>query len=210
MSATPPLAPIRSQRRLRLLDDGQLADLRAGTLEILETIGVDRPSEAVRRCYEAHGASVDHAARRVQFSPDLVVRGEVDRACSYVMAGREAEFDLLTDGSAFYVATDGRVDPRGGCRCGGAPLAPLGRGGLCARGRCAAGAGLLLGRSCPPRTIRYDGAAPSSSWRASRTRARRPERDDRRARDGAPRRGDGDDPRGDLLAGVRALRPSPR
>lgn len=107
MSATPPLAPIRSQRRLRLLDDGQLADLRAGTLEILETIGVDCPSEAVRRRYEAHGASVDHAARRVRLSPDLVVRAMSTAPRSYVMAGREAEFDLLTDGSAFYVATDG-------------------------------------------------------------------------------------------------------
>jgi trimethylamine--corrinoid protein Co-methyltransferase len=107
MGATPPLAPIRSSRRIRLLDDGQLADLRAGTLEILETIGVECPSEAVRRRYEAHGAEVDHGTRRVRLPPDLVVEAMARAPRWYVMAGREPAFDLLTDGSALYVATDG-------------------------------------------------------------------------------------------------------
>lgn len=107
MNATPPLAPISAGRRLRLLDDGQLADLRAATLEILDTVGVDCPSLAVRRRYEAHGAPVDHAARRVRLPPELVLRAMASAPRSYVMAGRDAAFDIVTDGSALYVATDG-------------------------------------------------------------------------------------------------------
>jgi len=107
VSATPALAPIRSTRRLRLLDDGQLADLRAGTLELLETVGVDCPSDAVRRAYEAHGARVDHATRRVRLPPDLVLRAMASAPRSYVMAGRDPALDLVTDGSALYIATDG-------------------------------------------------------------------------------------------------------
>lgn len=106
-SVTPPLAPIRSSRRLRLLDDGQLADLRAATLEILETVGVHVPSERVRREYEAHGALVDHATHVVRLPPDLVLAAMARAPRTYTMGGRTPEFDLLLDGSALYVATDG-------------------------------------------------------------------------------------------------------
>jgi trimethylamine--corrinoid protein Co-methyltransferase len=107
MSTTPPLRPIRSSRRLRLLDDGQLADLRAASLEILDTIGFDCPSERLRRRYEAHGARVDHAERRVRLAPELVIAAMGRAPRSYVMAGRDPSFDLVTDGSALYVGTDG-------------------------------------------------------------------------------------------------------
>ena len=107
-SVTPPLAPIRSARRLRLLDDGQLADLRAATLEILETrSGSTCPSERVRREYEAHGALVDHATGVVRLPPDLVLAAMARAPRTYTMGGRTPDFDLLLDGSALYVATDG-------------------------------------------------------------------------------------------------------
>ncbi len=115
VGTTPPLAPIRSARRVRLLDDGQLADLRAATLEILDTIGIECPSEPVRRLYEVHGARVDHATRRVRLAPDLVLAAMARAPRSYVMAGRDPAFDLPLDGSALYVGTDGcgirTVDP---------------------------------------------------------------------------------------------------
>ncbi len=104
---TPPLAPIRSARRLRLLDDGQLSDLRTATLEILETIGVHVPSEDLRRRYEEHGAMVDHATGIVRLPPDLVRAAMARAPRSYTLGGRGSDFDLLLDGSAFYVGTDG-------------------------------------------------------------------------------------------------------
>jgi trimethylamine--corrinoid protein Co-methyltransferase len=108
MSAvTPPLAPIRSVRRLRLLDDGQLADLRAATLEILETVGIHVPSGRVRRLYEDHGATVDHGSRIVRLPPDLVLAAMARAPRSYTLGARTVGWDLLLDGSAFYVGTDG-------------------------------------------------------------------------------------------------------
>jgi len=104
---TPPLAPIRSARRLRLLDDGQLADLRAGTLELLETIGIHVPSGRVLALYERHGALVDRANRIVRLPPDLVLSAMAGAPRAYTLGGRAPGFDLLLDGSAFYVATDG-------------------------------------------------------------------------------------------------------
>jgi trimethylamine--corrinoid protein Co-methyltransferase len=117
-SDTPPLAPIRSVRRLRVLDDGQLADLRAGTLEILDTIGIHVPSDHVLALYEAHGARVDRVTRNVQLPPDLVLAAMARAPRAYTLGGRVPGFDLLLDGSSFYVATDGSgirvVDPDGG------------------------------------------------------------------------------------------------
>ncbi len=104
---TPPLAPIRSARRLRLLDDGQLADLRRVTLEILESIGVHVPSEHVRRLYEEHGATVDHTSGIVRLAPDLVLAAMAKAPRSFTLGGRTPEFDLVLDGSALYVGTDG-------------------------------------------------------------------------------------------------------
>ena len=104
---TPPLAPIRSARRLRLLDDGQLADLRGATLEILATIGVHVPSARVLRLYEEHGARVDHAGGIVRFPPELVLAAMARAPRTYTLGGRTPDFDLLLDGSAFYVGTDG-------------------------------------------------------------------------------------------------------
>jgi trimethylamine--corrinoid protein Co-methyltransferase len=114
-SVTPPLAPIRPSRRLRLLDDGQLADLRAGTLEILDTIGVHCPSQRVLDLYEAHGARVDHERRIVQLPPELVEAAMAKAPRGYTMGARSEAHDAVLDGTALYVATDGcgiaTIDP---------------------------------------------------------------------------------------------------
>ena len=106
-SATPPLAPIRPAYHLRILDDGQLADLRAATLEILDTIGVHCPSETVRRRYEAHGARVDHAAGIVRLPPEMVEAAMARAPRGYTMGARTPAHDAVLDGTALYVATDG-------------------------------------------------------------------------------------------------------
>jgi trimethylamine:corrinoid methyltransferase-like protein len=62
MSATPPLRPIRPAHHARFLDDGQLADLRAASLEILEEVGVHCPSPAVRALYAENVAAADREA----------------------------------------------------------------------------------------------------------------------------------------------------
>jgi trimethylamine--corrinoid protein Co-methyltransferase len=105
--STPPLAPIRPARHARFLDDGQLADLRSATLELLDEVGVHCPSRQVRALYADHGAMVDEAREVVRLPPDLVTRAMAQAPRGYVMGARDPDFDLVLDGTAFHVATDG-------------------------------------------------------------------------------------------------------
>lgn len=115
MSATPPLEPIRPAARLRLLDDGQLADLRAATLEILDEVGVHCPSDRALELYAAHGARVDRASRIVRLPPDLVEGAMARAPRGYTLGARSPDHDLVLDGTAMYCATDGcgveTIDP---------------------------------------------------------------------------------------------------
>jgi trimethylamine--corrinoid protein Co-methyltransferase len=104
---TPALAPIRPARHARFLDDGQLADLRAATLEILEEVGVHCPSARVRGLYAEHGALVDEAREVVRLPADLVLGAMAQAPRGYAMGARDPAFDLVLDGTAMYVATDG-------------------------------------------------------------------------------------------------------
>jgi trimethylamine--corrinoid protein Co-methyltransferase len=107
MSATPPLRPIRPARHARFLDDGQIADLRSATLEILEDVGVHCPSGPVRALYAEHGAQVDEAREVVRLPADVVTGAMARAPRGYLMGARDPGFDLVLDGTAFYVATDG-------------------------------------------------------------------------------------------------------
>jgi trimethylamine--corrinoid protein Co-methyltransferase len=105
--STAALAPIRPARHARFLDDGQLADLRAASLEILEEVGVHCPSASVRALYAEHGAIVDEAREVVRLPADLVGTAMARAPRGYVMGARDPAFDLVLDGTALYVATDG-------------------------------------------------------------------------------------------------------
>jgi trimethylamine---corrinoid protein Co-methyltransferase len=106
-TATPRLEPIRPAFRLRVLDDAQLDDLRAGTLEILDEVGIHCPSARARGIYAAGGASVDEATGIVRLQPDLVLEAMSRAPRFYTMGARSREHDITLDGSAMYVATDG-------------------------------------------------------------------------------------------------------
>lgn len=115
VSETPPLRPIRSAHRVRVLDDGQLADLRAATLTILDEIGVHCPSAEIRARYAAHGARVDEATGIVRLPPDLVLNAMARAPRGYTMGARSAAHDVVLDGTALFAATDGcgieMIDP---------------------------------------------------------------------------------------------------
>lgn len=106
-SPTPPLRPIRSAHRVRVLDDGQLADLRAATLTILDEVGVHCPSASVRTLYADHGARVDEATGIVRLAPDLVLAAMARAPRWYTMGARSTAHDIALDGTAFWCTTDG-------------------------------------------------------------------------------------------------------
>jgi trimethylamine--corrinoid protein Co-methyltransferase len=104
---TPPLEPIIPAYHLRILTDDQLEDFRAGTLEILEEVGIHCPSDRALEIYAENGGVVDRESQIVKL-PSKVVLGAMSNAPRfYTMAARLPEFDLKLDGTAMYCATDG-------------------------------------------------------------------------------------------------------
>ena len=106
-SPTPPLQPIRPAYRLQILTEGQLAQLRAGTLQILERVGVHCPSARARAIYRDHGAAIDAESEIVRLPPSLVLEAMSHAPRHYTLAARDPDCDAHLDGTAMYVATDG-------------------------------------------------------------------------------------------------------
>lgn len=106
-SPTPPLQPIRPARPYHLIDEQQTAQLAAGTLEILNEVGVHCPSEKCLRIYADHGARVDFDTKIVRLSPDLVADSLAPAPRYYTMGARSPSFDLHLADMTTYCATDG-------------------------------------------------------------------------------------------------------
>jgi len=86
------IKPIRTKLRLNVLDDGQVAEIRAATLYILDTVGVHFPSERAIKVFAKH----DLVLEAMSYAPRV-----------YTLSGRVDGTDLTLDGSASYFATDG-------------------------------------------------------------------------------------------------------
>lgn len=106
-SETPPLDPIVAKHHLRVLDDGQLSDLKKATLTILDQVGFHCPSEKALVIYADHGGQVDFERQLVRLSPDVVEKAMSHAPRFYKMASRSAAHDIDLDGTATYCATDG-------------------------------------------------------------------------------------------------------
>ncbi len=106
-SETPPIEPIQSRHHLRVLDDGQLSDLKQATLMILDQIGFHCPSEKALIIYADHGGRVDFEKQLVRLPPDVVEKAMSRAPRFYKMAARSPKHDINLDGTATYCATDG-------------------------------------------------------------------------------------------------------
>jgi len=106
-SPTPPLQPIRPSYRLQILTEGQRAQVRAGTLHILERVGVHCPSARARAIYQEHGALMDAEREIVRLPASLVLEAMSHAPRHYSLGARDPAYDARLDGTAMYVATDG-------------------------------------------------------------------------------------------------------
>jgi trimethylamine--corrinoid protein Co-methyltransferase len=106
-SETPELRPIVPTYHVRILNDEQLAQLKSATLEILEEVGIHCPSEKARAIYAEHGARVDSRTMIVKFAPQVVMDAMSHAPRFYTMGARSPAHDIVLDGTAMYVATDG-------------------------------------------------------------------------------------------------------
>ena len=106
-SETPALQPIRPAYHVRILEEAQLDQLQAATLEILEQVGINCPSEKALRVYAEHGGKVDFKRQVVKLPTHIVMETMAHAPRFYTMGARNPAFDLNLDGKALYCATDG-------------------------------------------------------------------------------------------------------
>jgi trimethylamine--corrinoid protein Co-methyltransferase len=106
-SETPDILPFPSAIHHKVLSPSQLEVLKAGTLQLLEDVGVRFPSEKALKIFADHGANVDWDTQIVRIAPDLVEKSMSTAPRSFVLGGREPRFDLTLDGKNTYLCTDG-------------------------------------------------------------------------------------------------------
>ena len=104
---TPQLKPIIPSYRSKFLTEKQLGDIQAATLEILEQVGFYCPSEKALSIYAEHGCPVDFENQKVRVPSAIVLASMSQAPRFYTMGARSPEHDLVLDGSATFVATDG-------------------------------------------------------------------------------------------------------
>ena len=101
------IKPIKPKISIEILSPSQVAEIRAATLHILETVGVHFPSEKAIDVFAKHGAQVDIESQIVRIPPDLVLEAISYAPRVYTLSGRAKGTDLILDGSASYFSTDG-------------------------------------------------------------------------------------------------------
>ena len=101
------IKPIKSKLQINTLSADQVAELRAATLQILETVGVQFPSEKALRIFADHGALVDPHSHIVRLSPEMVMETMNCAPRTYTLSGRAIGTDLTLDGKQSYFSTDG-------------------------------------------------------------------------------------------------------
>jgi trimethylamine--corrinoid protein Co-methyltransferase len=101
------IQPIQPRLQLNILNPDQIAEIRAATLHILNSVGIHFPSERALRVFAEHGAQVDTESQIVRLTPELVLGALSHAPRVYTLSGRVKGTDLTLDGSASYFATDG-------------------------------------------------------------------------------------------------------
>ncbi len=84
----PDIKPIRPNRRCEVLSAGQVSEIKAATLHVLEHVGVHFPSQRALSVFAEHGARVDWETEVVRLTPDLVVEAMSHAPRTYTLAGQ--------------------------------------------------------------------------------------------------------------------------
>jgi trimethylamine--corrinoid protein Co-methyltransferase len=114
-SPTRTLEPIVPGYHIQILTPRQCQEMKAATLQILDEVGVQCPSEKARKIYADHDCKVDLQTQIVRIPPEVVEAAMSHAPRYYTMGARFPEFDLNLDGTRLYCATDGcgveTIDP---------------------------------------------------------------------------------------------------
>lgn len=103
----PPIEPIQTPYKLKFLDDEQLDNLQAATLDILENVGVHFPSQKALSIFTDHGAKVNQESQVVKLPPDLVFKSMSTVPRYPTLGARNPDFDLHLQDGLTYFTNDG-------------------------------------------------------------------------------------------------------
>ena len=103
----PLLEPIKSHFKFQFLRDEQLDQFQEASLDIMENVGVQFPSEKALAIFAEHGAVVDHESQIVRLPRDLVFKAMENVPRYFHLGARDPEFDLHLEDGVTYFTTDG-------------------------------------------------------------------------------------------------------
>jgi trimethylamine--corrinoid protein Co-methyltransferase len=111
----PPIEPIRTDYRVQFLSNQQLDQMQAATLQILEDVGVQFPTERALAIFDDHGAQVDHETQVVRIPRELVNKALSTVPRYFHVGARDPTCDFDLAENVTYFTTDGcgveTVDP---------------------------------------------------------------------------------------------------
>lgn len=103
----PALEPIKTDFRLNFLSEEQLDQFQEATLNVLENVGVQFPSDAALEIFKQNGAFVDEGTQIVKIPRELVLRAISTVPRTFTMGSRHPDFDLHLQEGVSYFTTDG-------------------------------------------------------------------------------------------------------
>lgn len=101
------IRPLRHPWTVEVLTGDQVERVHAGTLHVLERVGLQVRSLDILHELGAAGAKVDEATMRVRFPSAMVEECMALVPPSFLMAARDPALDLPIDGSAGWLSGDG-------------------------------------------------------------------------------------------------------
>lgn len=93
--------------RFQILNETDLQRIHAGTLHIMEHVGVQVDSVAARKLLHANGCDVDDKTRVVRFPPHLVEEALRKKKTTITLAARDPKYDVVLDRDHSYMTANG-------------------------------------------------------------------------------------------------------
>ena len=97
--------------QLRFFSRGQLEDIHAATLEVLEKVGLHVPSKPILQIFEKAGAEADIKTERVRIPQHLVEESIRKAPRQILLCGRNPKYDILLEGRRIYFGLGGTPTP---------------------------------------------------------------------------------------------------
>lgn len=93
--------------KLGLLDEEDVRQIHAATLDVIENVGVRFHSQRALDILEEHGAAVDRESTVAKIPAEVVERAMSTAPSTYTLGARDPEYDLPLDGEHVYISSDG-------------------------------------------------------------------------------------------------------